>query len=111
MEVPSMSDEIDAAMEPLPELVSVTQAFVARLPAQRVLDVLKRLEPGVKISELMEEQPPRMIAFRVLLKDYPLRDAASLWMHAYDVEVALVEGDPTNGHVPTRSLPSAPSTT
>jgi hypothetical protein len=106
-----MTDNGDAATEPLPDLVSVTQAFVARLPAQRMLDLLKRLEPGVKFSELMEDQPPRMIAFRVLLKDYPNRDPASLWLHAYDVEVALVEADPTNGHAPTPSLLSAPSTT
>jgi hypothetical protein len=98
------------ASEPLPELVSVTQAFVARLPAQRIIDQLKRLEPGAKISELMEEQPPRMIAFRVLLRDYPHRDPASLWLHAYDVEVALIEADPTNGHGPTNSQLSAPST-
>jgi hypothetical protein len=95
---------------PLPELVTVTQSFIARLPSQRVLDVLAKLEPGLKFGDLAENQPPRLIAFRALLRDHPGRDPASLWLHAYDVEVALVEVDPTNGSTPTLSPPSAPIT-
>jgi|SRR5215472_4425704 len=95
---------------PLPELVTVTQAFIARLPSQRIIDLLTRLEPGAKFGELAENQPPRLIAFRALLRDHPARDPASLWMHAYDVEVAIVEVDPTNGKSPTPSPPSATST-
>jgi len=99
----------DAAV-PLPELVEVTQAFIGRLPSQRIIDLLAKLEPGTKFAELMENQPPRMIAFRALLRDFPGRDPTSLWMHAYDVEVALVEVDPTNGSGPKLSPPSVPIT-
>jgi hypothetical protein len=101
----------DQDLGPLPDVISVTQSFVARLPSQRIIDLLSKLEPGVKFGELIESQPPRMIAFRALLRDHPGRDPASLWLHAYDVEVALVEADPTNGSVPTLSPPSAPITT
>ena len=96
---------------PLPTTISVTQSFIARLPSQRIIDLLKQLEPGVPFGELIEDQPPRMIAFRALLREYPGRDTTSLWMHAYDVEVAIVESDPTNGSVPTPLPPSAPITT
>jgi hypothetical protein len=95
---------------PLPDTVTVTQSFIARLPSQRILDLLAKLEPGVKFGELAENQPPRLIAFRALLRDHPGRDPASLWLAAYDVEVALVEVDPTNGSTPTLSPPSAPIT-
>jgi hypothetical protein len=95
---------------PLPELVTVTQAFIARMPSQRVIDMLKKLAPGVGFGELIEEQPPRVVAFRALLRDHPTRDETSLWLHAYDVEVDIVDVDPTNGSVPTPSLPFAPST-
>jgi hypothetical protein len=95
---------------PLPEVVFVTQSFIQRLPAQRLIDLLKRLEPDVKFAELMEDQPPRMIAFRALTRDHPARDPTSLWAHAYDVEVAIVEPDPTNGSAPTLSPPSAATT-
>jgi hypothetical protein len=98
------------ADQPLPELVSVTQSFIARLPSQRIIDLLAKLEPGVNFGDLVQQQPPRMIAFRAMLRDYPGRDATSLWMHAYDVEVAIVEVDPTNGKEPTLSPPSAPTT-
>ena len=104
-----MTDEgqdIDA----LPLMVSCTQSFIARLPSQRVIDLLSKLEPDQRFAELIESQPPRIIAFRALMRDYPNRDMTSLWMHAYDVEVAVVEPDPTNGSVPTLSPPSAPIT-
>lgn len=100
----------DDDLGPLPQTATVSQSFVARLPSQRVLDILARLEPGAKFGELIENQPPRLIAFRVLLRDHPTRDPASLWLHAYDMEVELVEVDPTNGSVPTLSPPSAPTT-
>jgi hypothetical protein len=95
----------------LPDTVFCTQAFMARMPSQRIIDMLKRLEPNLPFAELMTEQPPRMIAFRALLKAHPNRDPTSLWMHAYDVEVAITDMDPTNGSGPKPSLPSAPTTT
>ena len=105
-----MTDPPDE-LGPLPELVTATPAFMARLPSQRIIDLLARLEPGTKFGELIESQPPRLIAFRVLLRDYPQRDPTSLWMHAYDVEVAVADVDPTNGKSLTPMPPSAPFTT
>jgi hypothetical protein len=81
------------------------------MPSQRIIDLLRKLEPDQNFGELAENQPPRLIAFRALLRDHPSRDPTSLWMHAYDVEVALLETDPTNGKSPTRLPPSARSTT
>jgi hypothetical protein len=98
------------ASEPLPTLIAATQAFMARLPSQRVIDLLARLEPGVKIGQLMEGQPSRVIAFRALLRDHPDRDPTSLWLHAYDCEVALEEVDPTAGNGLSPSPTSAPTT-
>jgi hypothetical protein len=94
----------------LPTLISVPQAFMARLPSQRVIDLLARLEPGVKIGELMEGQPSRIIAFRALLRDHPDRDPTSLWLHAYDCEVEMVAVDPTGGNGLSPSPTSAPTT-
>lgn len=96
---------------PLPEVVSVTNAFIARLPSQRVVDLLKKMEPDAKFAELMEDQSPRVIAFRWLLREYPARDPTSLWMHAYDVEVTFEEIDPFNVNSSTVSPPSARTTT
>jgi hypothetical protein len=97
-------------LAPLPDTVWCTQSFIARLPSQRIIDTLAKLEPDQKFGELIESQPPRLIAFRALLRDYPGRDVTSLWMHAYDVEVAIDDPDPTNGSVPKHLLPSAPIT-
>lgn len=94
----------------LPTTITASQAFIARLPSQRVIDLLAHLEPGTKFGELIEAQPPRMIAFRALLRDYPQRDPASLWLHAYDCEVALVDVDPTGGNGLKPSPSSAPTT-
>ena len=94
----------------LPTLIECTQSFIARLPSQRIIDLLSRMEPDMNFSQIMEAQPPRMIAFRALLRDYPDRDPTSLWMHAYDCEIGIVEVDPTNGKSPTLLPPSAPST-
>jgi hypothetical protein len=93
--------------EPLPEVIAVTSAFTTRLPSQRLIDQLARLEMDVPFAELAQSQPFRIIAFRKLLADHPGRDQTSLWMHAYDVEVEVVEADPTNGSGPTLTLPSA----
>jgi hypothetical protein len=95
---------------PLPDVVSVTQAFNARLPSQRFLDLVRQLEPGLPFNEIATEMPFRLVAFRALLRDYPGRDQRSLWMHAYDVEVEVVEVDPTNGKSSTPGQPSAPIT-
>jgi hypothetical protein len=96
--------------EPLPLLVEVTASFAARMPSQRIIDLLKRLEPDVTFTQLIEDQPPRLMAFRALRRDYPDRDPTSLWLHAYDVEVAVTDVDPTSGKLPT-SLPSSAPTT
>lgn len=108
-----MTDDLEERLAPagaLPLEVTVTQAFIARMPSQRTIDQLARLEPGVPFAELVESQPPRLIAFRALSRDYPDRDPASVWLHAYDVEVVLVEVDPTNGKPPMPLPPSAPFT-
>lgn len=94
-----MTNELDAA-EPLPLLIAVSTAFSGRLPSQRVLDLIDKLE-GVGFGELAQAQPFRIVAFRALLRDYPNRDPASLWLHAYDVEVEVREENPTNGKRPT----------
>jgi hypothetical protein len=100
----------DVAGAALPTLVHVSQAFSARLPSQRVLDMLTRTE-GVEFTELAQNQPGRLLAFRALLRDYPERDTASLWLHAYDVEVAIDDVNPTNGNAPMPSLGGAVSGT
>ena len=92
--------------QPLPALVKVTQSFVARLPSQRLLDQLRHCEPEMPFTELAETQPFRIVAFRALLRDHPDRDVASLWLHAYDVEVAIEEVDPTVNGSPTPAPPS-----
>jgi hypothetical protein len=93
-------------LEALPTLVHVSQAFSARLPSQRVLDLISKLEHGAAFIELAETQPFRIVAFRALLRDYPGRDPSSLWMHAYDTEVEVADAvDPTNG----KSTMPAPS--
>jgi hypothetical protein len=91
--------------EPLPTVVQVTQAFSSRMPTQRVQDTVTRAEGGA-FGELIQTQPFRIVAFRALLRDFPDRDPTSLWLHAYDVEVEVVEPDPTNGSSPTPAPPS-----
>jgi hypothetical protein len=93
--------------EALPTVLTVRQAYTTRLPSQRLIDLLARVEMDVPFPELAQNQPFRIIAFRRLRELYPDRDATSLWMHAYDVEVDIDEGDPTNGSGPTLTLPSA----
>ena len=97
-----MTDE-----QQLPATVTVTHAFTRRLPNQRHLDLLARIEPGVPFGELATAQPFRIIAFRALLRDYPDRDPTSLWLHAYDCEVDVAEDDPFSPNGPVRSPPSA----
>ncbi len=103
--------DIDEELSQLPDTVHCTQAFMSRLPAQRVIDQLRKLEPDHNFAELFESQSARVIAFRALIRDFPRRDTTSLWMHAYDVEVAVLDVDPTNGTAPTLSPPSVPTTT
>jgi hypothetical protein len=97
--------------QPLPDEVTATLAFVKRLPSQRVIDQLSKLESGTSFAELSEQQPSRVLAFRVLLRMFPLRDIPSMWMHAYDVEVILEDVDPTSAVALTALPPSAPTTT
>jgi hypothetical protein len=96
------------ALEALPTLISVSMAFSSRLPSQRVLDLLSRIE-GVDFATLAQNQPFRIVAFRALVRDYPERDPTSLWLHAYDVEVEVADENPTNGKQPTPSPDSVGS--
>jgi hypothetical protein len=91
----------------LPTVISASQAFTTRLPSQRLIDLLARLEQDVPFPELAQNQPFRLIAFRKLLEDHPERDPTSLWLHAYDVEVDIAEADPTPSSGPTPTPPSA----
>jgi hypothetical protein len=86
--------------EHLPTLVHVSQAFSARLPSQRTLDLITRIE-GVDFAQLATSAPFRIVAFRALLRDYPAYDPTTLWLHAYDVEVEVEDINPTNGSSPT----------
>ena len=91
---------------PLPDVVTVTSAFSRRLPNQMVINELVKAE-GIPFEKLATEQPIRVLAYRVLLREYPNRDHTSLWLHAMYVEIDTVEVDPTNGNSPTLSPPSA----
>jgi hypothetical protein len=90
--------------EPLPTVLTCSTSFTKRLPTQRLLDQLAHLEPGTGFSDLATAQPFRIIAFRILARDYPGRDQASLWLHAYDCEVDVADDDPFD----TRSLGLGP---
>jgi hypothetical protein len=82
----------NGAERPLPNTVTITAAFARRLPSQRVLDTVTKCEDAT-FTDLAERSWPRVIAFRALLRDYPERDPTSLWMHAYDVETDITDGD------------------
>jgi hypothetical protein len=103
------ADPVPPAPTPaLPTLLHVTQAFAGRLPRQRDLDLLARIEVGVPFSEIANTQPFRLVAFRALLRDFPNYDPTALWLHAYDCECEVDEPpDPTNGNGPTPSPLSA----
>jgi hypothetical protein len=94
---------------PLPVEVAVTLAFVKRLPTQRLLDSLAHIDP-TPFGELQEQRPSQVLAFRWLVREFPGRDFGSLWMHAYDVEIEIVDSDPTSALGQMPSLPSAPTT-
>jgi hypothetical protein len=89
----------------LPLSVAVTDSFAKRIPTQRVIDGIEHAE-GAAFGELLQRQPMRVVAFRALMRDYPGRDQTSLWLHSYDVEVEIVEANPTNGTSPTHAPPS-----
>jgi hypothetical protein len=93
-------------LDALPTLVTVTQAFAQRMPSQRVIDAVERAESD-SFGPMAQRQPFRIVAFRALLRDFPDRDVTSLWMHAYDVEVAIEEVDPTLNGSPIPGQPSA----
>jgi hypothetical protein len=92
--------------DPLPTTLTVTSSFNQRLPSQRFLDLLARIEPA-PFPDIAQSQPFRLIAFRALLRDYPDRDATSLWLHAYDCEVDVV--DDVDGPLGNGRTPSPPS--
>jgi hypothetical protein len=108
-EPPTQQYSAVSAEEPLPTLVRVNQAFSTRLPSQRTLDLITRIE-GVDFAALAQSAPFRIVAFRALLRDYPGRDPTSLWMHAYDVEVEVADENPTNGKSPTPEPDSVATT-
>ena len=91
----------------LPTVVEVTSAFTQRLPTQRVIDLITRLEPGRPFPEIAADMPFRVIAFRKLRADYPDGDDTALWLHSYDVEVQVVEADPFSVNGLTLTPPSA----
>ena len=98
-----------APLDPLPDRVEVSGAFTRRLPSQRLLDMLAHIETA-PFGDLAGTQPFRIIAFRALVRDYPGRDPTSLWLHAYDVEVDVIEADPTVEASPTPPPLSAATT-
>ncbi|HEY2303003.1 MAG TPA: hypothetical protein VGH66_13985 [Acidimicrobiales bacterium] len=91
----------------LPTTVQVSRAFTQRLPSQRIIDLVCRLEPGRTFPEIAADQAFRLIAFRKLVEDHPGSDETSLWLHSYDVEVDVVEADPTWNGGPTATPLSA----
>lgn len=106
-----MTDAHDHPIDPdLPLLVQCDAAFAARLPSQRVLDAISRVEVA-NFGELAQTQPFRITAFRVLLRDYPDRDPTALWHHAYDVEVEVADSNPFDGKLPTLGQSSVASGT
>jgi hypothetical protein len=95
---------------PLPLLVDVTEAFAGRLPSQRMVDALLKIDPtAVNFMEIAQEQPFRLTAFRALVRDFPERDFASLWLHSYDVEVQVEKANPTSETSATPSPHSSAS--
>ena len=103
---PAGADLNGAAREPLPLLVTVSSAFSSRLPSQRVMDAIAQLEPDENFAELAQRQPFRIVAFRALIAQHG-GDMNRLWLHSYDVEVDVLEPDPTSGRSPTSSRDSA----
>jgi hypothetical protein len=101
-------DTPGAPPAPLPAMVEATAAFAQRMPTQRIIDLIQRVEGG-SFGDLVQAQPFRVIAFRALLRDYPDHDPTSLWLHSYDVEVQLdeVPVDPTSSGLTTTSPRSA----
>jgi hypothetical protein len=97
------------ATDALPTLITVSQAFTRRLPSQRVVDQLNGLEPA-GFKAIAENQAFRLIAFQALVRAYPGRDMASLWLHAYDVDVDISDADPMSGSSRTAGPPSAVTT-
>ena len=91
----------------LPSVVEVTPAFTQRLPTQRIIDLITRLESGRPFPEIAADMPFRVIAFRKLMADHPDADHTSLWLHSYDVEVQVLEADPFTGNGRTLTPPSA----
>ena len=103
---PAEASPNGATADALPLLVTVTHAFSSRLPSQRVMDAIARLEPDENFADLALRQPFRIVAFRALYAQHP-GDVNRLWMHSYDVEVDVLEPDPTSGRSPTSSRDSA----
>ena len=93
-------------MTELPSIIHASADFAGRLPSQRVLDLVAKVEPA-GFAELAQTQPFRIVAFRALLRDFPDYDPTALWLHAYDVEVEVDAVNPTNGKSPTNAPDSA----
>jgi hypothetical protein len=100
---PDPVPEPQPAPEPvaaLPTLVKVSTAFAARMPSQRMLDMMTKVE-GIAFTDLAVNAPFRVVAFRALVRDFPGYDTTALWMHSYDVEVEVADASPLNGKLPT----------
>ena len=95
-----MTDLPDPVPPALPALVAVTAAFAERVPTQRIIDAVERVE-GDRFGLVIQRQPFRVVAFRALMRDFPDYDLAALWLHAYDVEVDVTPADPTSPPLPT----------
>jgi hypothetical protein len=103
------SNGSEAMTVALPFEISVPDAFPRRMLTQRQIDLLSNLEPGVTFAELTQTSPFRIIAWRWLLVNFPHDDPTRLWMHSYDVSVAVDPPDPTGTSITTPSPISSAS--
>ena len=92
--------------EPLPTVVAVNEGFARRWPSPRLQHVIRDVE-GMPFQQVIGDDPSRVTAFRALVRDFPDYDLTALWLHSYDVEVAVVEVDPTPNGSPRAGPPSA----
>ena len=84
----------------LPTVVAVNEGFARRWPSPRLQHVIRDVE-GMPFQQVIGDDPSRVTAFRALVRDFPDYDLTALWLHSFDVELDLVELDPTNGKSPT----------
>jgi hypothetical protein len=101
-----------AQLEVLPTVLHTTlaemQSIGLRVPSEEMYDLLERVG-APPLNELMaaDRTKARYMAFRILVRNYPLRDPTSLWMHAHFCELEIAPPDPTEMASMTASPPSA----